>query len=483
MNARELDPDGELRALAGDCVHCGFCLPACPTYQLWGEEMDSPRGRIHLITQILDGQPGTAAAATHLDQCLGCMACVPACPSGVRYDRLIEAARTWAEDATGEAQGVTAAPEPDAPVAGEAWVGAAWTNEAPAREAPAPPPADGALPARSRRDRAVRRAIFETFPYPQRLRLLIAPLRVAQRTGVDRLLARSDLAARLAPELVASLRVAPSRPAAASRPGRLPERIAARGKRRAVVGMLTGCVQQVFFPDVNAATARVLAAEGCDVIVARGQGCCGALSMHGGRRAEAAQFARRTIEAFERAGVDTIVVNAAGCGSAMKEYGQLLAGDPDWAARAAALSDRVADFSEFLAGLGPAAVRHPLPLTAVYQDACHLGHAQRITRQPRELLAGIPELTLAEIGDGGTCCGSAGIYNLVQPAAATELGARKAQAVWGTGGELLVSANPGCAMQIASALRAQGTPMPVAHVAQVLDASLRGRPASELLGR
>ena len=505
MDARELDPDGELRGLAGDCVHCGFCLPACPTYQLWGEEMDSPRGRIHLITQILDGQPGTAAAATHLDQCLGCMACVPACPSGVRYDRLIEAAREWAEDATGEDSGTGTSPAAggraagsaaagsaaagsaaearkgaDAPVAGEAWVGEAWTSEAPAREAPAPPPAGGALPARSRRDRAVRRAIFETFPYPQRLRLLMAPLRIAQRTGVDRVLARSELAARLAPELAASLRVAPSPGKAAQ--GRLPERIAARGERRAVVGMLTGCVQQVFFPDVNAATARVLAAEGCDVIVARGQGCCGALSLHGGRRAEAAQFARRTIEAFERAGVDTIVVNAAGCGSAMKEYGQLLAHDPGWAARAAALSDRVADYSEFLARLGPAAVRHPLPLTAVYQDACHLGHAQRITRQPRELLAGIPGLTLAEIGDGGTCCGSAGIYNLVQPAAATQLGARKAQSVWGTGGELLVSANPGCAMQIAAALRSQGTPMPVAHVAQVLDASLRGLPPSALLG-
>jgi glycolate oxidase iron-sulfur subunit len=487
MEARELDPDGELRGLAGDCVHCGFCLPACPTYQLWGEEMDSPRGRIHLITQILDGQPGTAAAATHLDRCLGCMACVPACPSGVRYDRLIEAAREWAEDATGEDPGTggaggRAAPGPDAPVAGEAWVGEAWTSEEPAREAPVPPPADGALPARSRRDRAVRRAIFETFPYPQRLRLLMPPLRLAQRTRVDRLLGRSALAARLAPELAASLRVAPARPAAATRSGRLPERIAARGPRRAVVGMLTGCVQQVFFPDVNAATARVLAAEGCDVIVARGQGCCGALSLHGGRRAEAAQFARHTIEAFERAGVDTIVVNAAGCGSAMKEYGQLLSDDPGWAARAAALSGRVRDFSEFLAELGPAATRHPLPLTAVYQDACHLGHAQRITQQPRALLAGIPELTLAEIGDGGTCCGSAGIYNLVQPEAAGQLGARKAQSVWGAGGELLVSANPGCAMQISAALRAQGTPMPVAHVAQVLDASLRGRPTSALLG-
>ena len=516
MSAPELDPDGELRGIAGDCVHCGFCLPACPTYQLWGEEMDSPRGRIHLITQILDGQPGTAAAATHLDRCLGCMACVPACPSGVRYDRLIEAAREWAEDATGEAPVVTAtaAGSPGAtaadtgatvagadgagpagtspagtspagrPVAGEAWVGEAWTSAEPAQAAPAPPPATGALPPRSRRDRAVRRAIFETFPYPRRLRVLIAPLRVAQRAGADRLLARSDLVTRLAPELAAALKVAPPpRAKGASVGTALPERIPARGERRAVVGMLTGCVQQVFFPDVNAATARVLAAEGCDVIVAPGQGCCGALSLHGGRRAEAAAFARHTIEAFERAGVDAIVVNAAGCGSAMKEYGPLLAGDPEWAERAAALSRRVEDFSEFLARLGPAAPRHPLPLTAVYQDACHLGHAQGITRQPRELLAGIPDLRLAEIGDGGTCCGSAGIYNLVQPQAATALGARKAQSVWGAGGELLVSANPGCAMQISAALRAQGTPMPVAHTAQVLDASLRGLPASALLGR
>jgi glycolate oxidase iron-sulfur subunit len=247
--------------------------------------------------------------------------------------------------------------------------------------------------------------------------------------------------------------------------------------------MLTGCVQQVFFPEVNAATARVLAAEGCDVIVPGGQGCCGALSLHGGRRQEAARFARATIEAFEDAGVDAIVVNAAGCGSAMKEYGQLLADDPAWAARAAALSARVRDFSEFLAELGPAAPRHPLAVTAVYQDACHLGHAQGITRQPRELLAAIPELRVAEIGDGGTCCGSAGIYNLVQPEAATELGARKARSVQATGAELLVSANPGCAMQIASALGKQGTPMPVAHVAQVLDASLRGLSVSTLLTR
>ncbi|HUZ25704.1 MAG TPA: heterodisulfide reductase-related iron-sulfur binding cluster [Streptosporangiaceae bacterium] len=466
MTGYELDPDGELRKLAGDCVHCGFCLPACPTYQLWGEEMDSPRGRIHLITQILDGAAGTAAAATHLDRCLGCMACVPACPSGVQYDRLIEAAREWAEEPR-------AAQLPAA--------------QLPAAHPPAAhPPA--ALPPRGRRDRVVRRAIFETFPYPARLRILMAPLRAVQAAGADHLIGRSQLAARLAPELVAALRIAPARPARQRRQasGRLPDRVPALGRRRAVVGMLTGCVQQVFFPAVNAATARVLAAEGCDVIVPPSQGCCGALSLHGGRRAEAAAFARRTIETFERAGVDAVVVNAAGCGSAMKDYGQLLAGDAAWAGRATALSGKVRDFSEFLAELGPAAPRHPLPLTAVYQDACHLGHAQRITDQPRELLRAIPDLRLAEVGDGGTCCGSAGIYNLVQPEAAAELGARKARAVHAAsadpsadpsadlGADLLVSANPGCAMQIAAALGDQGTPMPVAHVAQVLDASLRG---------
>jgi glycolate oxidase iron-sulfur subunit len=445
-----LDPSGELRKVVGDCVHCGFCLPACPTYQLWGEEMDSPRGRIHLISQLLGGAQASDAAAAHVDRCLGCMACVPACPSGVRYDTLIEAARSWAEE----------------PPAG-------------------PPP----LPARSVRDRAVRAAIFQTFPYPRRLALLIAPLRAAQRTGLDRLLDRSGLAGRLSPELAAALRVAPAPPGgqalrrgarARTRrhavPRRLPQRVPARGSRRAVVGMLTGCVQQVFFPQVNAATARVLAAEGCDVVIPAAQGCCGALSLHGGRRTQAARFARQAIETFERAGVDAIVVNAAGCGSAMKEYPQLLAADAGWAARASAVSAKVRDLSEFLAALGPAAPRHPLPVTVAYHDACHLAHAQRITRPPRDLLLAIPGLRLREIADGGICCGSAGIYNLVQPDAAGELGERKAAAVRATGASLLVSANPGCAMQISAALRAQGHHMPMAHIAEVLDAAIRDVP-------
>jgi glycolate oxidase iron-sulfur subunit len=438
------DPAGQLRALASDCVHCGFCLPACPTYQLWGEEMDSPRGRIHLMTQILETGEGGAAAAAHFDRCLGCMACVPACPSGVRYDLLIEAARTWAED----------------------------DDETSPR----------LLPPRSRRDQGMRAAIFATFPYPRRLRMLLAPLRAAQRTRLDRLALHSSLLRRLAPEAVAALAVAPA-------PGRrsravLPLRLPARGPRRAVVGMLTGCVQSVFFPQVNAATARVLASEGCDVVIPPGQGCCGALSLHSGRRSEAAAFARRTVEEFEQAGVDAIVVNSAGCGSAMKEYADLLAGDPAWAGRAARLAATVRDFSEFVAELGPVAPRGELNVSVAYHDACHLGHAQRITAQPRSLLRGIPGLTLTEIADGGTCCGSAGIYNLVQPEAAAELGARKARAVRDTAAQLLVSANPGCALQITRALSAGGSgSLPMAHVAEVLDASIQHMPASHLLRR
>jgi glycolate oxidase iron-sulfur subunit len=448
--ASALDPDGSLRDLAGDCVHCGFCLPACPTYQLWGEEMDSPRGRIHLLTQILESGDGTSAAAEHFDRCLGCMACMTACPSGVQYNQLIEAARTWAEEG--------AAPR--------------------AHDGGGPPAAP--FPERSRRERAVRAAIFATFPYPARLRAALAPLRVAQLTGLDRVAARSKLLARVAPAAAAAMAVAPRRPAGHRRPPTLPARIPARGERRAVVGMLTGCVQQVLFPEVNVATARVLAAEGCDVIVPPDQGCCGALSLHGGRHAEACAFARTTIDAFERSGVDAIVVNAAGCGSAMKEYGQVLTGS-QWGGRATTFSARVRDFSEFLAELGPVARRSELRLTAAYHDACHLSHAQRIAAQPRSLLASIPGLTLAEIPDGATCCGSAGIYNLVQPVAAAELGARKARNVASTDADLVVSANPGCSLQIAQALSAAGRSMPVAHIAQVLDASIRGRRAQELL--
>ncbi|HEY6498798.1 MAG TPA: heterodisulfide reductase-related iron-sulfur binding cluster [Streptosporangiaceae bacterium] len=487
----------ELRDLAGDCVHCGFCLPACPTYSLWGEEMDSPRGRIHLVTQVLDGEELTPAAAEHFDRCLGCMACMPACPSGVQYNRLIEAARAWTDDPehappvqpgsdlheVAGADGVDKADgagETDGTgEAGEVTVTSPSTPASGVTQAPHVPVGGGRH--RPWRDRAARAAIFAVFPYRERLRLLTGPLRGLQRTGLDRLVARTGLPSRLSPVLGAAMNLAP-RPGPPVPRGRLPERVAARGERRAVVGMLTGCVQSVFFGHVNVATARVLAAEGCDVVIPRQQECCGALSLHSGRVGEGAGFARAIIETFEQAGVEAIVVNSAGCGSAMKEYAELLADDPAWADRAKALSAKVRDFSEFLVELfdrsgGPAAPRHPVPARATYHDACHLGHAQGITAAPRQLLAGVPGLEVREIPEAGMCCGSAGVYNLLQPEAAGELGQRKAQSVLSTGAELLITANPGCSLQIASALEAQGETIAVAHTAEILDASIRGVPA------
>jgi glycolate oxidase iron-sulfur subunit len=457
-----MQDEDTLREVAKDCVHCGFCLPACPTYQLWGQEMDSPRGRIYLVNQILDGAELSPSARVHFDRCLGCMACMTACPSGVQYDQLIEAARVWAEQ--GSVQPEVASRAPGTADESVAEVRGADAGEGDGRgpAAPSVRPA-GRRPAR---DLAARAAIFALFPYPGRLRAMTAPLRLMQRTGLDRWLARASLPGRISPQLGAALRLAPG-PVPASARGRLPERVPARGPRRAVVGMLTGCVQSVFFPQVNAATARVLAAEGCDVIIPRGQGCCGALSLHSGREAEAAEFARRTIATFERACVDAIVVNSAGCGSAMKEYGRLLGGG---------VSLEVRDLSEFLAGLGPVARRHPLPVTAAYHDACHLAHAQRITGQPRELLRAIPGLSLVELADAGTCCGSAGVYNLLQPEAAAELGARKAEAVLAAGAPVVISANPGCSLQIAAAVAERGGHVTVAHTAEVLDASIRGVP-------
>jgi glycolate oxidase iron-sulfur subunit len=446
--------EDRIRSVVKDCVHCGFCLPACPTYSLWGEEMDSPRGRIYLVGQLLDGAPLTQAAGEHFDRCLGCMACMTACPSGVQYDQIIAAAREWTEAA-------------DAQPSDEGSDGLGPSGVAPG----------GAVPEARRplRDRLTRAGIFALFPYPERLRVAIAPLRALQRTGADRLIARTGLVGRVSPAAEQALRLAP--PATGPMPaGRFPERVAARGERRAVVGMLTGCVQSVFFPRVNAATARVLAAEGCDVIIPRSQGCCGALSLHSGRAAEAVRFAQRTIETFEAAGVDAIVVNSAGCGSAMKDYELLLADSPEWSQRAAALSAKVRDLAEFLDSLGPVAERHPVEVRAAYHDACHLAHAQRITAAPRALLRAIPGLELLELRDAGMCCGSAGVYNLLQPEAARELGSRKADSVVDSGASLLISANPGCTLQISSELATRGVSLRTAHTAEVLDASINGVP-------
>jgi glycolate oxidase iron-sulfur subunit len=412
----------EFDDLLADCVHCGFCLPTCPTYLLWGEEMDSPRGRIYLMQQEREGAALDDTMVRHFDQCLGCMACVTACPSGVQYDRLIESTRATVERSH----------------------------------------------RRTLRERALRTLVFKTFPYPRRLRALRPVLRAYEATGARRVVRRLRL-----PGSVASMeRLLPPRAEAAM----VAEVTPAVGARRARVAMLLGCVQREFFSGVNAATARVLAAEGCEVVAPATQGCCGALSLHIGRQEESIRFAKRLIESLESADVDAIIVNAAGCGSSMKEYGWLLRHERGWADRGAAFSAKVRDVSEFLVELGPVATRHPLPMTVAYHDACHLAHAQGIRAQPRALLATIPELEVREIAEPDICCGSAGVYNLLQPDPALALGDRKAANVAATGAELVTTGNPGCLMQISSALERSGRQMRAAHPVELLDAAITGRP-------
>ncbi len=412
--------------LISDCVHCGFCLETCPTYSLWHEEMDSPRGRIVLIKEGLEpGSELSAELVTHIDRCLGCMACVTACPSGVQYDKLIEDTRAQVERNV----------------------------------------------SRPRSERLLRRLLFETFPHPGRLRLLAPLLAVARRLGLVRA-ARSSRALARFPRLRAVAGLAPRTPLRSSL-RRLPERTPARGGARGRVALLQGCVQRVFFGDVNEATARVLAAEGFEVHAPPDPRCCGALQLHSGDDAGGRALAKRTIEAFE--GYDLIAVNAAGCGSAMKDYGHILRDEPGWRERAEEFSGRVRDVTEMLAEHEPVAPRHPLPMRAAYHDACHLAHAQGVRAQPRALLGSVPGLELLEPDGWEICCGSAGVYNLLQPEAAGELGRRKVENLLATGAEAVIAANPGCALQIASQSEALGRPLAVYHPMEVLRASIEGR--------
>ena len=418
-----------------DCVHCGFCLPACPTYVLWGEEMDSPRGRIYMMGKAAAGEaPLDARFRMHMDNCLGCMACMTACPSGVQYNKLIEPTRAQIE-----------------------------------RNVP-----------RSLGERLFRRLIFATFPHPARLRALAVPLLAYQKSGLQRLVRKTG-AARLLPQRAAAMEaLLPEVPRGVfARPSTVVPPVANPRRR---VGMLSGCVQQVFFPQVNAATARVLAAEGCQVVIPPAQSCCGALMLHSGLEGEAAAMARKIIAVFEKANVDSIVINSAGCGSTMKEYGYLLRDDPQWAERAAAFSARCRDISEILCELEPRAPRYPLQLRVAYHDACHLQHAQGVREQPRRLLAGIPELDVAEIPEAALCCGSAGVFNLLQPDTASQLADRKVDNLLTTSAEAVASANPGCLLQLMYGLRRRGLKtIPALHMVELLDASIRGLSTNELL--
>jgi len=381
------------RNLIRDCVHCGFCLPTCPSYVVFNEEMDSPRGRIWLMQSALDGTVQlNRTVAEHFDRCLGCMACLTSCPSGVKYDKLIELAREQVEEQV---------PRPVS-------------------------------------ERLMRRFVFAVFPHPRRLK---SALRFARLPAPGPLRPLGELA--------------PSWREPVSPPVETP----ARGDKLARVGLLTGCVQSVLFGEVNRASARVLAAYGYEV-TAPYRECCGALALHAGRRSEGLEQARRVASAMRAAGAEVVVTNAAGCGSHLKEAGVDLP---------------VKDVSELVAE-GRAPELSPVPLRAAYQEACHLGHAQRVRAEPRAMLRSIPELELVEPAEQELCCGSAGIYNLVQPEAARKLGDRKAEQVLAAEPEVYVSANPGCLLQVTAALRRAGRPVTAAHPVELLDASIRGEP-------
>jgi glycolate oxidase iron-sulfur subunit len=391
--------------------------------------MDSPRGRIDLMKGVSEGAiPLDGVVAEHIDACLGCMACVTACPSGVRYDLLIEATRERVE--------ASVVREPE--------------------------------------DRAFREFVFALFPYPHRLRAMVPALRAAAKLGVNRFAAGP--LGKLLPHRIRQLAAMAPPVTLRDAFSSLPALTRARGQKRARVALVAGCVQRVFFPNVNAATIRVLAAEGCDVVIPPGQGCCGALSLHSGRTEEAKRFARALIARFEREPVSAILINAAGCGSTLKEYGELLYDDPKWRARAQSFAGKVLDINEYLATLEPRAPRRSLPMRVAYHDACHLAHAQRVRRQPRDLLRTIPGVELVEIPFGDQCCGSAGTYNLFEPVSARQIGTRKVDNVRSVKPDLVASANPGCTLQMQSIARESGVELRCAHPIEVLDAAISGTP-------
>ncbi|MGD1895425.1 MAG: (Fe-S)-binding protein [Phormidesmis sp.] len=418
------------QSLIDACVHCGFCLPTCPSYRVIGKENDSPRGRIYLMDAINKGEaPLSPTSIKHFDSCLGCLACTTACPSGVQYDKLISSVRPQIQRNYSRA----------------------WPQN------------------------AIRQLIFSLFPYPDRIRLLLTPLALYQKLGISKLVQSTGLLKRLSPNLAAMESLLP--PVTASCfSDNLPEEIPAQGEKRYRVGMILGCVQRVFFSGVNEATARVLSANGCEIVVPRSQGCCSALPEHQGETQQAQALARQMIDSFEDTGVDYVIINAAGCGHTLKEYGHILADDPAYAERAQAFASKVRDVQEFLAEVGLSAKLHPLqtdPLVAVYQDACHLLHGQKISRQPRQLLEQIPGLTLREPMDAALCCGSAGVYNMLQPEIAEELGQMKATSLTNTSAALIASSNPGCSLQIKQALEKQGKTIDLKHPMQLLDLSIR----------
>ncbi|BAY60378.1 glycolate oxidase subunit (Fe-S) protein [Calothrix brevissima NIES-22] len=417
--------------LIDSCVHCGFCLSTCPSYRVLGKEMDSPRGRIYLMDAINEGEIAlNTATVEHFDSCLGCLACVTTCPSGVQYDKLISATRHQVERN--------------------------YTRRLP--------------------DTLVRKLIFSLFPNPDILRILLVPLMAYQKLGFSKFVRATGVLKNISPRLAAMESILPEITLKTFQ-NNLPTVIPAKGEKRYRVGVILGCVQRLFFSPVNEATVRVLTANGCEVVIPQSQGCCAALPEHQGQTEQAKALARQMIDSFAKTDVDFVIINAAGCGHTLKEYGHILADDPEYREKAQQFAAKVKDAQEFLATVGLTAKLLPItdkPVNLVYQDACHLLHGQKISVQPRQLLRQIPGVKLKEPLDAALCCGSAGVYNMLQPEVAEELGQQKVQNLLNTGAELIASANPGCTLQITKHLHLQGRDIAVIHPMELLDYSIRG---------
>lgn len=417
--------------LIDTCVHCGFCLSTCPSYRVIGKEMDSPRGRIYLMNAINKGEATLDETTTqHFDSCLGCLACVSTCPSGVQYDQLIAATRPQVE-----------------------------------RNQP-----------RNLKDKLIRSLIFNLFPYPNRLRIFLPLLWLYQKLGLQKLIRATGLLNRFFPRLAAMESILPTINLNSLRDN-LPDVIPARGEKRYRVGVILGCVQRLFFSPVNEATVRVLTANGCEVVIPKTQGCCAALPAHQGQEAQAQALAKQMIDSFENSNVDYIIINAAGCGHTLKEYHHILESDAEYREKAKQFVSKVRDIQEFLAEVGLTVNLLPLTedtLTIVYQDACHLLHGQKISLQPRRLLQKIPNVKLKEPIDAALCCGSAGVYNMLQPEVANELGQQKVTNLLNTGAQLIASSNPGCSLQIKKHLKLKEKEVLLMHPIELLDYAIAG---------
>ena len=410
------------------CVHCGLCLNACPTYRELGLEMDSPRGRVYQMVQVSNGAPITASYEEHIGLCLACRGCESACPSGVPYGRMVEDARCQIE----------------------------------------------AQAKRGRVSTLLRNYVFQ--------RLLVSPraltaagtlLYLYERIGLKnlmRVLGFFRLAGRLGE--IAQLAPSADPPFFFSQVGKT---FPAEGEQRYRVAFLAGCIANVTFARLNEATVRVLQKNGCEVAIPAGQGCCGALHVHAGLRSDAQRLARRNIDALENGGYDAIITNAAGCGSTLKEYGELLADDPQYSAKAHEFAGQMRDVTEFLAGIELNREMTPVEAVVTYQDSCHLAHGQRVRSAPRKLLAAIPGLEVREMRGADICCGSAGIYNVVQNEMAMQILASKMKSVNATDAGIVATANPGCMLQLQAGVRMHGKEQKVMHVVELLDRAYGGK--------